>query len=432
MNTNGAESLAVVRLVDRILEVEPSARRSSPGSPTSLKEANQARLIEALQFSGTMTQAELSRFTGLAPSTVSNIVRELTASGLLRVSPTVSHGRTAQAVRLSRGAGVLVAADFGHRHLTVAVADLAYEVLAEERVTLEWDHRVHDGLAEIDRIMDSLLPTLGLARELVVGVGMGLPAPIDVRTGEVGAPSQLPGWVGVDAAALATEKLGVPVRVDNDANLGALAEDRWGAGRGAENVAYLKLSDGVGSGLVIRGELYQGSIGTAGEIGHATMNEFGALCRCGNRGCLETLVGTPALLSQLAPTHGTALSIADVVRLAQGGDVACRRVLEDAGHHVGVAVANLANIFNPDRIIVGGELARAEGLIVESMRRTLKRQGIPSAAQAVQLVMAELGSRSQLLGALVIASGGASPAVLEAARASVGLADPGAGQSSAS
>ncbi|MDT7670660.1 MAG: hypothetical protein QOC74_3443, partial [Pseudonocardiales bacterium] len=187
-------------------------------------------------------------------------------------------------------------------------------------------------------------------------------------------------------------------------------------GRGAENVAYLKLSDGVGAGLVIRGELYQGSIGTAGEIGHATMNEFGALCRCGNRGCLETLVGTPALLGQLAATHGTGLAIADVVALAQGGDVACRRVLEDAGHHVGVAVANLCNIFNPDRIIVGGELAQAEGLIVESMQRALKRQGIPSAAQAVQMVLAELGSRSQLLGALVIASGGASPAVLAAAR----------------
>jgi predicted NBD/HSP70 family sugar kinase len=380
-----------------------------------LKEANQARLIDALRFAGSMTQAELSRFTGLAPSTVSNIVRELTVSGLLRVSPTVSRGRTAQAVRLARGAGLLVAADFGHRHLTVAVADLGYEILAERRVELGWDHRVRDGLDRVDAITDELLAELGLGRELVVGVGMGLPAPIDVRTGEVGAPSQLPGWVGVDAAALATERLGVPVRADNDANLGALAEDRWGAGRGAENVAYLKLSDGVGAGLVIRGELYQGAIGTAGEIGHATINEFGALCRCGNRGCLETLVGAPALLGQLAPMHGDGLTVAGMVELAQGGDMPSRRVLEDAGHHVGVAVANLCNIFNPDRIVVGGELARAGGLLVEPMERAIKRRGIPSAAQAVEVVMAELGARSQLLGALVIASAGASTAILAAA-----------------
>ncbi len=405
-----------MRFMDTILGVEPNSRRPSPGSPTSLKEANQERLLEALRFAGTMTQAELARFTGLAPSTVSNIVRELTASGLLRVSPTVSHGRTAQAVRLSRGAGVLVAADFGHRHLTVAIADLAYEVLGLERIELDWNHRVHDGLAEVDRMVDALLASLGIGRELVVGAGMGLPAPIDVRTGQVGAPSQLPGWVGVDAAALAAERLGVPVRVDNDANLGALAEDRWGAGRGARNLAYLKLSDGVGAGLVIRGELYQGSVGTAGEIGHATMNEFGALCRCGNRGCLETMVATSALLAQLAPHHGDELSIADVVRLARSGDVACRRVLEDAGHHVGVAVANLCNVFNPDRIIVGGELAQAEELVTDAVRRAVHRQGIPSAAQAVELVTAELGARSQLLGALVIASDGASSALLAAAR----------------
>lgn len=400
----------------RIVAVEPSARRPSPGSPASLKEANQARLVEALQFAGTMTQADLSRSTGLAPSTVSNIVRELTASGLLCISPTVSRGRTAQAVRLSRGAGTLVAADFGHRHLTVAVADLAYEVLAERRVELDWDHRADDGLNAVQTIMVGLLDELGIGRELVVGAGIGLPAPIDSRTGQVGAPSQLPGWVGVDAAEAATERLGVPVMVDNDANLGALAEDRWGAGRGAENVAYVKLSDGVGAGLVIRGELYQGSIGTAGEIGHVTMNEFGALCRCGNRGCLEMLVGTSALLAQLAPNYGTGLTIAEVVRLARAGDVSCRRVLEDAGHHIGVAVANLCNVFNPDRVIIGGELAQAEELVLESLGRTLNRQGIPSAANAVDLVLAELGARSHLLGALVIASVGATSSVLASAR----------------
>lgn len=389
-----------------------NTRRASPGSPTSLKEANQARLVEALQYSGTMTQADLSRFTGLAPSTVSNIVRELTAAGLLRISPTVSHGRTAQAVRLAREAGVLVAADFGHRHLTVALADLAYEVLGERRVELDWDHRVDDGLAEVDRITSELLAAAGLGRELVVGVGMGLPAPIDSRTGQVGAPSQLPGWVGVDAAALATRRLGIPVRVDNDANLGALAEDRWGAGRGADNVAYVKLSDGVGSGLVIRGELYAGSIGTAGEIGHATMNEFGEVCRCGNRGCLETLVGTGVLLDQLAVNHSRHRDIAEVVRLAGAGDVACRRVLEDAGQHIGVAVSNLCNIFNPDRIIIGGELAQAQELLLGAIRRVVNRQGIPSAAQVVEIVTAELGARSHLLGALIVASGGSAVSAL--------------------
>jgi predicted NBD/HSP70 family sugar kinase len=403
--------------------MEATSRRSSPGSPTSLKEANQARLIEALQSVGTMTQADLSRFTGLAPSTVSNIVRELTAAGLLEVSPTVSHGRTAQAVRLARAAGVLVAADFGHRHLTVAISDLAYQLLAQRRVELDWEHRVHDGLGTVERIMTELLVEAGVERGLVLGIGMGLPAPIDLRNGQVGAPSQLPGWVGVDAAALATDRLGVTVRVDNDANLGALAEARWGAGQGAQNVAYVKLSDGVGSGLVIRGELYRGAIGTAGEIGHATLDEFGEVCRCGNRGCLETLVGTGVLLDQLAVNHTRYGGIAEVVRLAKSGDVACRRVLEDAGQHIGVAVSNLCNIFNPDRVIIGGELAQADELLLGALRRVVNRQGIPSAAQAVRIVTAQLGDQSHLLGALVLASAGASPKGLVGAHVVAG-ADP--------
>jgi predicted NBD/HSP70 family sugar kinase len=333
----------------------------------------------------------------------------------LDVSPTVSHGRTAQAVRLARAAGVLGAADFGHRHLTVAIAELSYEVLARRRVELDWDHRVDDGLGAVERIMAELMAETGSHRELLIGVGMGLPAPIDLRTGQVGAPSQLPGWVGVDAAALATERLGVTVRVDNDANLGALAEARWGAGRGGRNVAYVKLSDGVGSGLVISGELYRGSIGTAGEIGHATLDEFGQLCRCGNRGCLETLVSSGVLLDQLAVNHTRHTGIAEVVRLAKSGDVACRRVLEDAGQHIGVAVSNLCNIFNPDRVILGGELAQAEELLLGPLRRVVNRQGIPSAAQAVRIVTAQLGDQSHLLGALVLASTGASPKVLAGA-----------------
>ncbi|GAA5146111.1 ROK family transcriptional regulator [Pseudonocardia eucalypti] len=378
-----------------------------------MKEANQARLVDALRDAGTMTQAELARFTGLAPSTISNIVRALTSGGLLEVSPTVSRGRTAQAVRLSRSAGLLLAADFGHRHLTVAVADLAYRILGRRRVALEWDHRVDDGLSEVDRLAGELLTELGVDRSALVGVGMGLPAPIDVRTGQVGAPSQLPGWIGVDAAELAGRRLGVSVRVDNDANLGALAEQRWGAGRGAEHLAYLKLSDGVGCGLVIAGRLFRGAIGTAGELGHATMNEFGALCRCGNRGCLETLVATPALLAELARVHEDELtSIGDVIRLARAGEVTARRVLDDAGQHIGVAVANLCNIFNPDRIVVGGELSQAEDLVLASMSRTLNRQGIPAAAQAAELVLAELGTESQLLGALLLAGEAAGPHLL--------------------
>ncbi|NMI01713.1 ROK family transcriptional regulator [Pseudonocardia acidicola] len=386
-------------------------RRVRPGSPTSLKKANQALLVRALQVAGALTQAEIARVTGLAPSTVSNIVRELSARDLITVSRAEQHGRAVQAVRLSRSAGLVVGIDFGHRHLRVALADLAYEVLAEERVPLDDGHKVTDGLSEAGRIIDALLAEAETDRTHVIGIGMGLPAPIDLRTGQVGAPSILPGWVGVDAATVASERLGAAVRVDNDANLGALAEARWGAGRGAESLAYLKLSDGVGAGLLIGGQLYRGRSGTAGEIGHVTMNDFGPVCRCGNRGCLETLVSTGAVLDLLEPGHGPGLTIVGVVALARDGDVSCRRVLADTGHHVGIAVANLCNVVNPDRIVIGGELAQAGDLLLDSMWHTLNRYGIPSAVQTVDIVLAELGARSQLLGALALGLQGADPVI---------------------
>jgi predicted NBD/HSP70 family sugar kinase len=169
--------------------------------------------------------------------------------------------------------------------------------------------------------------------------------------------------------------------------------------------AYLKLSDGVGAGLMLNGQLYRGRIGTAGEIGHTTMQEYGTLCRCGNRGCVETLASSQAVLGLLRPTHGGRLTIARLVELARGGDAGCRRVLADTGRHVGIAVANLCNLFNPDRIIVGGELARAGELLLDPLRLTLVRYGIPSAVADLDLVVGELGERAQLLGAVALAAG---------------------------
>lgn len=383
--------------------VKGRTRRVGPGSPTSLGDANKDRVLGALRLAGTLTQAEIARATGLAPSTVSKIVAELTGS-LLVVSEARVNGRASKAVRLARAGGVLVGIEFGHRHLRVGVADPGYSVLAEERVALEPGHRAADGLTESARTMDELLARTGTDRADILGIGLGLPAPIDSRTGMVGAPSILPGWVEVDARAVASDHFGIRVLVDNDANLGALAESRWGAGRGAEIVAYLKLSDGVGAGVVIGGELYRGGSGTAGEIGHTTINEFGRVCRCGNRGCLESFVSTRAVLDLLTHSLGPDITIADVVDRAQGGDVGARRVLADTGHYVGVGVSNLCNVMNPDRIVIGGELAQAGELILGPVRHALDRYAIPSAVSTLELVVAELGARAQLLGALALAS----------------------------
>jgi predicted NBD/HSP70 family sugar kinase len=195
------------------------------------------------------------------------------------------------------------------------------------------------------------------------------------------------------------------VHMDNDANLGALAEARFGAGRGVSDLAYVMLSSGVGAGLLFDGKLYRGRGGAAGEIGHTIVDEQGAICHCGNRGCLETQAATWAVLELLRPNQGEDLSIQDVIRLAEDGNTACRRVVADAGRHVGVAIANLVSLFNPARVVVGGELAAAGEILMRPLREAVERFSIPAAAHEVDVVTGELGERAEVLGALALALG---------------------------
>jgi glucokinase-like ROK family protein len=373
-----------------------------PGSQTSLREANQHRVLRAVRTAGSLTQAEIARVTGLSAATVSNIVRELRGSGAVVVTPTSSGGRRAQSVSLSRAAGVAVAVDFGHSHLRVAVCDLAHTVLAEEAIPLDVDQSADEGLTQAERMVEKLLDRADSGHGDVIGVGLGLPGPIDTVTGAVGSSTILPGWVGVSPAKVMRERIGLPVHVDNDANLGALGELVWGAGRGLTDLAFLKAATGLGAGLVIGGRVYRGPRGTAGEIGHITLDESGRVCRCGNRGCLETFVGAPFLLELLRTSHGEGLTLRRVISLAAEGDSGCARVIADAGRHIGVGVANLCNLLNPQRIIVGGDLAGAGDLLLEPLREAVRRYAIPSAARSVSVVVGELGDRAEVLGALAL------------------------------
>ena len=372
-----------------------------PGSQSALKSANQKRLLDLVVAEGELTQAEIARRSGLAPATVANIVRELVEAGVL--AATDDTGRRGRTVRLAHRSGVAVGVDFGYRHVTVAVADVAHTVLATRRADLEVGHDARKGVEQARTLIEEALEETAVGWADVVGVGVGLPAPIDSRTRQLGAPSLLPGWVGIHIDDYLAEALGTAVVVENDANLGALAEHLFGAGRGLDSIAYLKLSEGVGAGLVLDGALFRGGLaGTAGEIGHTTVDEYGTVCRCGNRGCLETLVAARAVVSLLEPVLGVDLTVADIVELAHQGDAGCRRVLADTGRHVGGAVANLCNLLNPERVVIGGELAVAGELLLAPMRETVGRYGIPSAVATSEIVLGTLGPNAHVLGAVAL------------------------------
>ena len=369
------------------------------------RDVNRARVLRELTTLGTTSRAEIARRTGLSPSTVSGIVAALQRDGLIAdqaiEGPGPRGGRPASGIALDRKAGVAVGVDFGKRHLAVAVCDLGHAVLAETWQEMDEDYAADHGLQCARDLIGRALKEAGVARKAAIGVGIGLPGPVHGRSGTLGSSTILPGWTGVRLSDV-EGRFDLPVYLDNDANLGARAESMWGTGRGCESFVYLKVATGIGSGLIDGGRVLSGGGGTAGEIGHIGVQEDGDICRCGSRGCLETVASAPAIARMLERTLGETLEPEEIIRRARDGDLACARALADAGRYIGVAAATVCNLFNPDRIAVGGSLGAAGDLLLNPMRESVELRAIPSAAADVEIVPAELGGRAELLGALAL------------------------------
>jgi predicted NBD/HSP70 family sugar kinase len=316
----------------------------------------------------------------------------------------VQVGRPPVLLSFDPSAGAAVGIDFGHSHLRVAVADLSTTILAERVLPIDTDHAAHDGLDLALDMVEDLLGEAGIERSRVIGAGLGLPGPVDPAGCMIGSSAILPGWVGVAAAEEMRRRLEVPVLVDNDANLGALSELAQGAGQGATDMIYLKVSSGIGAGLILGGRLYRGWAGMAGELGHVLVDPEGPVCRCGNRGCLETAASSGALLDLLRRSHGD-LTVAEMLRLAHDGDLGCRRVIADAGRVIGSVVALVFNVLNPERLVVGGDLAAVGELLLDGVRESVRLAALPAAAEVAGVVAGHLGERAQVLGALILAVG---------------------------
>jgi predicted NBD/HSP70 family sugar kinase len=395
------------------------------GSLALLRERNREQVVDVLRRRGTVSRADIARETGLSRTTVSSIVGTMQRDGLIaELAPDRERvgegGRPPILLTFDPSAGALVGIDFGHDRIRLAISDLSYGVLAEREVRLDIDEQAVAALEVTARAVRELLDDVGIGPERVHGAGVGLPGPIDRRSGLVRSEAILPGWVQLDPAAELEARLGFPVHLDNDANAGALGEAVLGAGRGYELTAYVRLAAGVGAGIVFRGAIFRGAAGTAGELGHVLVDAAGPICRCGNRGCLETLVGTGALCEQLRRSHGD-LDIERLLALAAQGDRGTRRVLHDAARVVGRALADLCNTLNPDAVVIGGELADAGELLLEPLQEAIWQHAIPAAAASVTVVGGALGTRAELLGALVLA-GHQSREPLMAATGSAGAA----------
>jgi predicted NBD/HSP70 family sugar kinase len=373
-----------------------------------LRELNRLRLLDVLRREGTLDRAELVRQTGLSRATVSALVRDCVARGVIvedrERTEANRRGRRSTRLRLDPSAGAALGVDFGHRHIRVALADLTSTVLAERRVDLDVDSGAAAALDTAAGLVSELLTEARIDRSRVLGVGMGLPGPIDRRTGTVESASILVGWTGLRPGNELARRLDLPVRLENDANLGALGEFVHGAGREAADMVYVKISSGVGAGLVLEGSLHTGARGIAGELGHVAVVPGGALCRCGNRGCLETVASTAALLRRLEPVHGAGLTMQRLLALVEDGDRAATEAVTEAGGFVGRALAALCTALNPAAIVIGGDLGAACALLLDTIGAELRRTAIAGAEQ-IPVRPAILADRAEVLGAIALALG---------------------------
>lgn len=353
------------------------------GSQSALRRSNERHLLDTLRETGPISQAALARQIGLSRSAVNGIVRSLEGEGLVQVRAGAS-GRETE-VTLAGARGALIAIDLGHRRMHGSIISFTGELRLDEVMDLGREHEAQSDVSTVAALVDRLLEQSGIPRTEIVRVCVGLHAPFETPTRTISPSGILPGWEGLDVEQVLGEKLGLDVEVDNDANFAALAEWTWGAGRGARNFLYIKSSNGIGSGLVLGNQVYRGSTGMAGELGHIVVDDRGALCNCGNRGCLSAVASGRALLLQLAAAGNPRDSLQEVIADARAGDLACRRVLDEAGRYIGVALSHAVKLIAPQTIAIGGELAAAGSLIFDSVRRELEANSLQTISSLPQL-----------------------------------------------
>jgi len=383
------------------------------GSLSARRKRTRDQVVAILaQHSSGLTRASLSRMTGLSASAISDCVSSLRASGLVVESSSPlgnasGRGRRATVVSLVSDEGVVVGIDFGHAHVTAAAATTAGEVLHRAVDTLDVDHRpgpAMDLAAELARVC---VERSGHAIGDVLGIAAGIPGPLDIRTQVVRPPTILADWVGLAPAAELARRLGHPVVIGNDADMGARGEQAYGAARGLEDFLYIKASHGIGAGIVIGGRPYRGATGMAGEIGHTQIPDAANWCRCGSRGCLETVVSSTTVRRQLAhvlATHEDTLDGSAVPPLSELSDnPAAARVLSEAGRTVGRVLAGLVNCLNPSAVVLGGELGAAGEPFAAGIRESVARYAQPASAQAAEVITGRLGAEAEVRGAIAAA-----------------------------
>jgi predicted NBD/HSP70 family sugar kinase len=358
------------------------------------------RVLDLVRHGLASTRAELSEQLGWSRLTIARRLDQLVGAGLLMAagSSGSTGGRPPESFQVDPTFGTLLVADIGGSKSRVAVADFAGRLLVSFSRPVDVAAGPAEVLGWIRKQMRRLLAQAGRSPADVVALGIGVPGPVDTRTGRVAHPSIMPGWDGVDVgAALVADYPQAAVVLDRDVNIMALGEYRssW---RDYPNIVVVKFGHGIGCGLVLRGEVYRGAIGVAGDIGHLYRGT-GRPCRCGRIGCLEASAAGWAIAGELQAAGRQVATSDDVADLAMSGDELALRLVAEAGTQVGEALADVVCVANPSIVVVGGNLARVGAPLLDPLRSSLRARAPETSIAGLEVLAARLGIDAGITGA---------------------------------
>jgi len=359
------------------------------------------------------SRAEIARLAGLSRSTVSEIIDNLLKTGLIAEigAGKSSGGRRPIVLEFQDEARLILGVDLGATHVSVVLTDLRGKILCwkEKKHPVRTDPKGSRAL--VISLCDECLESWGSGIERLIRIGVAVPSPVDPLNPRLLNEVVIPAWQGESGLEQIQTKYGVPIHVDNDANLGALAEHWWGVGKGINDFIYIKIAHGIGAGYILNGDIYRGAGGVAGEMGHLPIDPNGPLCVCGLKGCLATFVGKPALIERTSnllaeypdsvlngkePTFGT------IGAAANEGDELAVRLVSEIAEYLGIAISGWFNLMNPRLAILGGELAVLGDMLLEPLKLKIRDRTLVSKA-AVDIRTSELGPRAVAIGAATLA-----------------------------
>ncbi|SEN66999.1 ROK family protein (putative glucokinase) [Mesobacillus persicus] len=359
-----------------------------------VKKNNKALVLQLVMEKGSLSRADIAQVSGLNKTTVSSLVNELLAEELIYESGPgeSSGGRRPVILHFNKNAGYAIGIDIGVNYVLCVLTDLKGNIVVEKNQAV--NRTPYSTIMSIVQTMiQSLMEEMPHSRYGIIGIGIGVPGIVNKEGSILLAPNL--GWTNIQLKEDLARLFKVPVIIENEANAGAVGEQQFGAGQDYQNIIYISAGIGIGVGIILNQELYQGKNGFSGEMGHMVIDMNGKRCNCGSSGCWEAYASEHALLEMADQDVDTLESL---IQSAESGNQVAQSLFENIGRYLGFGINNIINTFNPDQVIIGNRLALAQEWIEQPIQTTIQNHTLAYHQNEMQLNFSKLGKYSTALG----------------------------------